>query len=1015
MNFFSLLLDNSLVALIGVLTVVLVGTASAQEAPLSATERGKLDGEFQLLLDQRTEAKAPGVKQEKITLPSLQSRAVQQNGITHYSVIVYTDNPTALQEIGVEPNSVFDRFVTARVTADQLRALAQKTAVSRVKASPKLEPTNDEAAREVGARPLNAGAVNNTNYKGQGVITCIIDSGIDYDHRDFNNLDGTTRILRIWDQTDNSGTSPTGYSYGTEYTESDINADNVSETDPNGHGTHVTGTVASSGNALVLDGTQSEQEHRGMAPKSDIVMVKTTFTDVIDGMDYCDQVASNLGKPVVINMSLGTQSVPHDGTSALADATDQVTGSGTIAVASAGNDGSPSQKIHTSSTVNAGNTSTEPWTVDTYTDKSGTSNDYFVTRFWIEGTNDLQITVTSPNGENHSLSATGSSTISSSTDTPDGAIYIESGIGSSNGDRYFGIEVFDNTETQPPAEGTWSIQVANNGSSATTYHGWTTDQSQYGFSPLGRFADGDNSYSIGSPGTAASAITVGSYVHRWRWANNSDSWYAYDGSSDNRDDISTFSSRGPLRDGSQKPDIAAPGQGMVSALSGDKPSPSPSRLMDGGKHRLIQGTSMSAPVVAGAVALLLQEDATLTPTEVKSYLTTNASVDNFVDSYGTTPNPTFGAGKLNVLGAMVDLLGGNYQREMLSYEDPWSFNSDGIQIVGGNGENKISLRFTPNSNGFVTGALFNLGPAPSHNLTSPLNVEVWSDDGSGNPGSKKGSTVQVAPNQLNDYSPTAVNLTPTNAEVSAGTDYHLVFYPSSASEEINFAYETAGSAIGRSQTYDGSSWSGLGNDFIIRPEITRVGGISTELPVEIAAFSGVTNGRSVTLTWSTTSETNNAGFRLQHKGSDASSFNRVAFVNGSGTSSDVRSYRHSLKDLAPGTHTFKLQQIDADGTVNPGPKTTVSVDMEGAYNVTAISPNPVYKRSRFAVTVREKQNVQVALYNTLGQRVAVLHDGPIPAQDQTTFQVGPTLPSGLYFLRVNGESFSSSQKFVRVR
>jgi subtilisin family serine protease len=828
----------------------------------------------------------------------------------------------------------------------------------------------------------------------------------------------SARSIDQLDNNDSTGTGhPSGFNYGAEYTEAEINAGNVSEKDTDGHGTHVTGTAASSGNELVLDGTQSTPEHRGMAPKADIVAVKAgnesfSNANVIDALSYCDQVGSNEGKPVVANMSLGGHNAPHDGTSTLAQTVDQFTNDGSatgrVAVVSAGNEGG--QPIHTSSSVGSGNTSSEPWTVGSYSATSGTQNDYFFTTSWINGSNDLQITVTSPNGESLSLSATGSSTTTNSTDTPDGAIYIESGIGSSNGDRYFEVWVFDNTASQPPAQGTWTIDVTNNGSSSTTYHGWTYDHTV-----PGSFDNGNGQYSIGSPGTAASAITVGSYVHRWRWTDKDDNSYAYDGSSDNRDDISTFSSRGPLRDGSQKPDIAAPGQGMISALSLDKSNPRSSRIMPGGKHRMIKGTSMSAPVVAGSAALLLQEDATLTSSDIESYFTNNATVDDFVTTYGSTPNSTFGAGKLDVLGAMVDLLGGSHQREILSYEDSWTFSSDGNQTVGGNGANKIALRFTPSQDGFVTGTLFNLGSAPAHNLSSPLNVEVWSDDGSGNPDSKLGSTVQLAPSQFKDYSPNAVNLIPSSVQVNSGTDYHLVLYPSTSSEEIDIAYETAGSASGRSQTFDGSSWSGLGADFIIRPEIARTSGVSGQLPVEIAAFSGITRGSDVTLTWSTASEKNNAGFRLQHKPVEASSFSRVAFVEGNGTTNEVRSYRYTLDDLAPGAHTFKLKQVDTDETVHSGPKTTISVSMQEPYSVTPVSPNPVSDRGTFNVTVREEQDVQVSLYNALGQRVAVLHDGPLPAQDRTQFQVGSTLQSGFYFLRVDGESFSTSQKFVRVR
>ena len=998
--------------LVGVVLLSVVSPGRAQ-APLSPSERGKLDGELQFLLDQEAEAKAVGLEGESGP-PSLSTATISSGQETRYSAIVHTDDPAALHRVGITPNAVHDGFATARVTREELRILAQTAAVSRVEVSTQLQPHNDEAAREVGARPLNAGAVNGTNYKGQDVLTCIIDTGIDYDHGDFYREDGTTRILSIWDQpdaNDSTGTGhPSGFTYGAEYTEAEINSGNVSEEDANGHGTHVAGTAASSGNELVLDNTQSTQEHRGMAPKSDVVMVKTTFggAELIDAMSYCDQVGSDEGKPVVINMSLGGHSAPHDGTSTLAQAVDNVTGAGRIVVASAGNEGN--QPIHVSGRVASGNTSTEPWTVGSYTPDTGTSNDYFLTTFWIDGTNDLEIVVTPPSGAySDTLAATGTGTVTAFRDSTEGAVYIESGIGDVNGDRYFDVEVYDATSSQEPAEGTWTISITNDGSSSTTYHGWTAD-----FDDMpGDFDNGNSAYSVGYPGTAASAITVGAYVHRWRWSAHDDSWYAYDGNSDNRDDISSFSSRGPLRDGAQKPDIAAPGQGMISALSMDSAPPS-AYVVQGGKHRLLQGTSMSAPTVAGAVALLLQEDATLTPSEVKTLLTDNAREDSYVTTYGATPNTTFGAGKLDVLRAMTDLLNGSSQREILSYEDPWT--SLNAHTVGGGGAEKIALQFTPNTDGVVTGALITLHTAPAHTLENPLNVEVWTDDGSGTPDKQIGKTTQVDTSQLKSYSPTAVSLTSTDANVLAGSDYHLVLYPSTSAETIDFAYETTGSASSRSRTYDGSSWSGLGGDLIIRPEVALVSGVSTTLPVEIAAFSGTTSGSNVTLSWATASETNNSGFRLQHKAPGASSFVHVGFVQGHGTTENAQTYRYEMEKLSPGRHTFRLRQVDLDGTVHPGPTTTVMVSMETAYTVSSVSPNPVSTQGTISITVREKQTVRASLYNVLGQRVRVLRNGPLEPMTRHTISINAAeLSSGVYFLRIDGEQFQTTRKVTVTR
>lgn len=187
------------------------------------------------------------------------------------------------------------------------------------------------------------------------------------------------------------------------------------------------------------------------------------------------------------------------------------------------------------------------------------------------------------------------------------------------------------------------------------------------------------------------------------------------------------------------------------------------------------------------------------------------------------------------------------------------------------------------------------------------------------------------------------------------------------------------------------------------------------LPVELTAFDAQFTGTGLQLTWTTLSETNNAGFEVQHKAPGASSFQAVSFVEGIGTSTEANDYRFFLSTLEPGTHVVRLRQIDVDGGESFSERQSVRVTLAP---VTLTGPNPAYAGADVKVVVQSatSQDVEVSLYNVLGQRVQVLYDGPIAPERALTKAVNvSTLPSGMYFVRVSGETIQTTRKLSVVR
>jgi uncharacterized repeat protein (TIGR01451 family) len=196
--------------------------------------------------------------------------------------------------------------------------------------------------------------------------------------------------------------------------------------------------------------------------------------------------------------------------------------------------------------------------------------------------------------------------------------------------------------------------------------------------------------------------------------------------------------------------------------------------------------------------------------------------------------------------------------------------------------------------------------------------------------------------------------------------------------------------------------------------------VSTGLPVELTDFKAVRSGSSVELRWQTASETNNDGFRVERRAGESEGWTRVAFVESKadgGVSQTPTTYRFQVSDLEYGQHTFRLVQRDLDGSETPvGTQQRVQIELSKAYDLSAPRPNPFSERAIVDLAVREKQDVTVAVYDVLGRRVQVLHEGPMSAQQTKHFTVrAQGLSSGTYFVRVVGKAFTETRRLVLTR
>lgn len=856
-----------------------------------------------------------------------------------YNCIIYTQHPEILKAKGLAVEVILPSFTTAWLTLDQITIASNLPEVQFIDVPNNFKPNNDISVAGTGASLLHNRRLNNTVYKGDGVIVAIVDSGIDWDHPDFRNPSDQTksRILRIWDQTltpQATESSPAGYSLGVEYTKAQIEdeidgtpAGFVREKDTDGHGTHVAGTAAGNGAAL-------NSKYTGLAPNADIVVIKAgngTFntSNIISSLDYLKNLATSLGKPIVVNMSLGSQGGAHDGTDPLEVAIDNFTNTaaGHIVVVASGNDNG--DNIHKQSVIAPAAQSNLEIQVPTAT--ASNKQDVFQHTMYANDSSTVSVVVTAPDGTQAS-SLAGSGTVIMNGNAK---VYISNSIDAGSGDRK--IQVYlTRTSTSLDVAGTWSIALTNTSLNTITVDGWLSYLGDdYANTTL---IGGDSNYLVTIPGCANKAITVGSFMGKIDWYSSSGSAYNYNVGV--QDDISPFSGIGPRRDNVQKPDITANGQAVISCLSSDSNLSNTSPYMiEKGFYSAQQGTSMATPAVAGCVALLLQMEPNATFDQIKTAIIKTATKDTFTSN---TSNSIWGYGKIDVFKAASSFFQCQpLSRVVYNYEQPYGSSENFSFDFSGQ---RTALKFTNT----IAGNLGGVFVKTIRNLTlSSLQVEVRSNN-AGVPGTLLG-TQTVTPTLVAKNTWNYIDLSNLSIPVSNGTDYFLIIQPG-ASDTFGLGQERPNSARSFVSS-DGITWTSIPN-LRIRPEVyatlaqgATIGNITVNLSSAVGTNSqSRCTGAQITPISYTTSGSSEVTFSGLPPGVSGIWSNNLATISGS--SSQIGTYDYSVKLISGCNSTTATGKI-----VIVGKPTISNVQVAKEQLVTAVTVTGNYLVGESSPTV----------------------------------------------------------------
>lgn len=615
-----------------------------------------------------------------------------------------------IEAAGVVVKNEIGDLLVVEMPADQIEQLAQLESVAQVDVAKPVRLFNDESRASTNITTVHAGGGNlEQAYTGEGVIVGIIDSGIDFNHINFKDEEGNSRVVRAFVGTDSYGN---GNTYETASDIAQLTSDLSSST----HGTHVAGTAAGSytGNGL-----------QGMAPGADLYLCGLgqglTDASIVSQIDNIVTYAQQQEQPVVINMSLGGNTGSHMGTDAVSQAIDRLAGEGVLFCVSSGNEGDCDLYIN-KTFENADDE--EQFKTIVFDDYYGNQMYYTYIDCYTQEPVDVELLVVDTRSNNEILYSTDKINVQSG--------YWSLGLSDSYDDfsTYFQVFPFYSDvmieEQLDEASGKYqtfiSAMVAmqsNNtngryklglrfyGKQGDEMNMWTDSNSGLTDNGSDEFVAGTPDGSINDMATSDNAISVGAYVTKRQWraidssGNEFDAYYRDD--TEELNTMASFSSYGYDMNGVWHPTISAPGYVIASSFNRYAFNQAynfsynniVSQVKENGNTYywgINQGTSMASPAVTGILATWLQYDPTLTPNDVKEIFAATAQKN---EHYGTNVALQWGPnGFIDAYAGLCHMMGvsgvndvAKSQDNVLVYPNPTS----GQFKVFAQGEEQVTL------------------------------------------------------------------------------------------------------------------------------------------------------------------------------------------------------------------------------------------------------------------------------------------------------------------------------------
>lgn len=660
-----------------------------------------LSASSQATLDLRSRAALRQHRMENFPTHEAYTKALTNANIpsTHITgLIKLADGATAeeLEAQGVNVVRTRGNIALMSMPVADVERIASLKCIKSLQLSRKVFPKMDKVRTAMGADKIYAGTDLPQAYTGKGVVAGLVDQGVDPNHVNFRNADGTSRIQQL---THIYATTTTSEGYDVDMYTPDKISKFKTDNYETFHGSHTLGIMAGSyrDTLTVAKGTTQlsakvESDYNpfyGVAYESDIAVSCGDLNDMLIalGIEGILDYAYNNQQPAVINLSLGSNVGAHDGTETMSQYLD-LAGKEAIICVAAGNEGE--LPIALNQTFNSEDSVLKSFIKPTYSQVPTTSGTYynlkydqlyiysndsteFTVKFLIynksRGTTTFQHAITTNlNGSpvyysSPTYAQDGDLTNANFNRAFDGYVGLSSMIDENNGRYYVLIDYFlaDNQSTN--ASGNYIAGFIVEGKDGQRIDcfcsGLYSSFDGYGIED---WDNGSCNGSISDMACAHNVLVVGSYNTRNAWVSLDGIPYNYPGQY-TPGYISSFSSYGTLIDGRNLPHVCAPGATTISSTNtyyienNNVPTSAlQARLVESNRnnywHQQV-GTSMATPAVAGAIALWLEADPTLTIDEVKEIATTTAVKDKYVEAGDSVQ---WGAGKFDAYAGLKEVI-----------------------------------------------------------------------------------------------------------------------------------------------------------------------------------------------------------------------------------------------------------------------------------------------------------------------------------------------------------------------